>query len=254
MNKFINKFKKELTYFKSNKEYVLFDHLPKCAGTMINSNLAKAYPERLTFYIDGAEPVKSAEEFKSLSQKNRWSKRLVYGHNAHQLLDFVNPKAVAITVFREPVDRIISHYYYVKRIKDHYLHDRVIKEKISLENYCSSDLSIELTNWYTWYYSKMSPEEIASNPDKALDCAFQNVITNYKIIGFQDKLPQFLKAVETLLNVELEVTERNKTEKRISIDDIEPFVIKKIEEANSLDIKLYGKLLKLRKNGVVSGI
>ena len=51
-----------------------------------------------------------------------------------------------ITVLRDPVDRIASHYYYAKRYPTHYLHKEITGRNMSLQDYASARLSDELDN------------------------------------------------------------------------------------------------------------
>ena len=113
MAKIKQEIKREIfSYFsKENPNKILFDHLPKCGGSSLNKYLEMHYPRRRTFSIDGYHPEVSVEKFKNLSKKNRHGYDLVKGHLAHELLDYVHPECLKVTVLREPVDRIISHYY-----------------------------------------------------------------------------------------------------------------------------------------------
>ncbi len=54
-----------------------------------------------------------------------------------------------ITTLREPLSRVISHYYYVLRSPKHYLHKQVTENQIGLADYILSDLTAELDNGQT---------------------------------------------------------------------------------------------------------
>ena len=147
---------------------VVFDHLPKCGGTSVNYFLKNAYPKRASFNLNIDSPIKSTEEFKNFNLRKRQKTKLVYGHLANELRDFVNPESIWAVVVREPVDRIISHYFFVKRNKKHYLHEEVEEKNISLEEYCYHNLSYELEKFYVAHFSGLSSLEIQRNPQIAV--------------------------------------------------------------------------------------
>ena len=121
---------KEFKFLISNQKLVVFDHPPKCGGTSINRYLTTSFPIRHTFALDGSNPNKSVEIFLNLTTKKRYRTKLVYGLLANKLFDVTHPESIRATVLREPIDRIISHYYYVKRNKDHYLYKKIEEENI----------------------------------------------------------------------------------------------------------------------------
>ncbi len=227
---------------------LLFDHLPKCAGTTVGNYLHSQYPARLIFQTDGLEPQASVRRFREMSAANRFRYRLICGHLAHQLLDVVAPATLTLTILREPVDRIVSHYYYVRRQPTHYLHRRVVDDDVALEDYATHDLSLELSNWYTSHYSGWTIEQVNENPQAAVDLAYETVTERYDIIGFQDALPEAMAAVGLAagLGTSFENTYLNQTARRNQLADVSEVARTRIAEANSLDIELYERLNALR--------
>ena len=106
---------------KNKPKKVFFDHVPKCGGTSVTDYLQDHYLRRKTFSVKTHDASASIESFKTKSQETRYKYDFVKGHNAHKLIDHVNPECIKVTVLREPLDRIISHYYYAKRVPAHYL-------------------------------------------------------------------------------------------------------------------------------------
>ena len=238
--------KKEFLYFlpTSRPRKIIFDHLPKCGGSSLNAYLEAHYPKRKTFSIDGLNPTASVEKFKALSTNNRYRYDLVKGHLAHELLDYVHPECLKVTVFREPVDRIISHYYYAKRTPNHYLYSKILESGMSLEEYATSDLSGELCNWYTTHFSGLTISDAERSPEESVTKAVEVVLKRYDIIGLLDS---FISFVETLrsqakLRYEYQNKKVNVTKNRPDLNNTAQSTIKKIEEVNHLDIALYSKI------------
>ena len=249
----LTKIKKEVRFAFASQDRILFDHLPKCGGTTVSAFLKENYPVRLIYETDGSNPQKSVEEFKKLPQKNRWKYHLYHGHLAHHIIDHVNSSSIFITVLREPVDRIISHYFFVKGRKSHYLHKEIVEKNISLEDYCSSGLSHELRNFYVTHYTGLSIEEAESKPVESVDLAFKILTEKYHLVGFQDEIPAFVNAlIQTAsLQAPFKNTVRKKSNNRLKIDSLPKSTIDKITEVNFLDARLYERLLCFRNKGII---
>jgi len=237
----------ELAYRINKPRRVLFDHLPKCAGSTITEYLEMHYPRRFVFKTNGWPPSESVKAFQSLPEGSRHRYHLVTGHLTHELLDYVHPDTITFTIFREPVDRIVSHYFFVKQDKQHHLHDRVMKSSIQLEDYASSGLSPELRNWYTTHFTGLSIEEVEMEPGESVRRAAQVISERYDIVGFQDDLPAVMHNLSYAAHLykPFDNQVRNKTIKRIGLGEVPENVRKAIAEVNFLDVKLYA-LLKAR--------
>ncbi|MCI5223688.1 MAG: hypothetical protein D3924_13715 [Candidatus Electrothrix sp. AR4] len=242
----IREMKKELLYspYASRPRKILFDHLPKCGGASLNVYLEAHYPRRKTFSTNGRNPTASVNDFKNLSQRRRHGFDLVNGHLAHELLGYVHPECLKVTVLREPVERIISHYHYAKRSPEHYLYSKIHSSYMSLEDYATSDLSGELRNWYTTHFSGLKVDEAERSPEEATAKAFDVVLKRYDIIGFLDDFSSFAEALRTQADLRYEYQNRrvNVTQDRPSTNDVAQSVIIKIQQVNHLDIALYKKI------------
>lgn len=223
---------------------VLFDHLPKCAGTTIGMYLLLHYPQQLVFRTNGADPSESIKQFQSLSQGARYRYHLIIGHGANELLDYIHPDTITLTVLRDPVDRIISHYFYVKQKKEHYLHDWVVSSDVQLEEYVAAEHSTELRNWYTTHFTGLSIEEAEREPEESIRRAAQVISTRYRMIGFQDDLPGLMSRLRDVarLHRPFDNKVRYETSKRIGLQEVPEKVRKAISEVNFLDVKLYALL------------
>lgn len=230
---------RELRFFPQQR--ILFDHLPKCGGCSIGFFLTQNYPRRLVFRTNGTNPEESVQRFKTLSESRRWKYRLIIGHLTHELRDYVHPNTFKATVFRDPVDRIVSHYFYVKRNPTHYLHKRVVEENITLAEYTQKDLSSELTNWYTSHFSGMSPCAVSTAPSEAISTALKAVLESYDLIGFQDDIHGFLENIRATCRLTSSVSEdrKNVTDGRKSVKDLSEDEFMNISRSNAADIELF---------------
>ena len=236
--------KKELEYRQKKPLPILFDHLPKCAGMTINEYLLAHYPQRVVFGTNVYQPAKSVQKFKSLPENVRHGYHLIIGHCTHQLLDYVRPDSIKLTVFRDPIERIISHYFFVKENKGHYLHDQIIKSNLQLEDYAVSNLSGELRNFYTAHFTGLPIEQVEQNPEESIALAFKIISEKYDIVGFQDNLPAVIEQLKAKAHLSKPFKNQvlNKTRQKNRPDQISEAVRKTIAQVNSLDVKLYNLL------------
>jgi len=246
--------RKELLCFLSTVKprKVLFDHLPKCGGTSLNRYLGTHYPRRKTFSLDGQNHTLSVNKFKSLSERDRYGYDLIKGHLAHELLDYVHPECLRVTVLREPLDRIISHYYHAKRSPRHYLHSKIHQSGMGLEEYATSNLSDELRNWYTTHFSGLSLDDVERRPEESIAKALEVIRKRYDIVGFLDNFSSFLEMLRNQANLRNEYCEYkervNVTQEREKLSHIEESTINKIREVNKIDLVLYREVRALCAN------
>lgn len=243
---------KELRYIdtSSRPKKILFDHLPKCAGSSLNFYLAKHYPRRKIFSINGSNPTTSIDIFKNKSERERHSYELIKGHLGHELMNFVHPETIKITILREPVERVISHYYYAKRTPQHYMYKVIHDSNVSLDDYVSLNPDGELSNWYISHFTGLSAEEVKSKPQYSISKASAEVIERYDLIGFLDKYSEFIENLKRLTKLRdtYKHVKINTTVGRPSIDDIPLDTIQKITESNAIDIDFYNNI---KSNAVV---
>jgi hypothetical protein len=126
---------------------LVFVHIPKAAGTTLGEVVRSRYARRERFFVDREDMDGTRARLARLTPAQRGRLRYVEGiHLPFGIHARLCLEATYITMLRHPVDRIISHYRYVKREPAHYLHDRVVRGRMSLEAYAASDLSSELDN------------------------------------------------------------------------------------------------------------
>lgn len=130
---------------------VIFLHIPKTAGTTFRQIIRRNYTREERFGLDGEEKYQTGQKLKNLSNAERNRIKLVGGHiNFGLHTCFADKENVKyITFLRDPILREVSYYNYVLRIQQHVHHQEVVSKKMSLEDYISSDLHVELANAQT---------------------------------------------------------------------------------------------------------
>jgi len=234
-------------FFNKQPKRILFNHLPKCGGSSINAYLEENFLRKNIYSLNVRDLNESIEVFKNYTVKKRFSFRLIKGHLAHTLIEFAHPDTIKATVLREPVDRLVSHYYYVKNNPTHYLYKKLHASDMTLEDYIKSGISEELSNWYVTHFSGLTLEEVNLKPDKAIDIALKAILNTYDVIGFLGDLKSFTNNLRQKagLRTKYEGKRVNMTKVRPKIESISKDSIKVIEKYNTPDIIFYKKLKSL---------
>lgn len=236
--------RKELGYWTHRPRRVLFDHLPKCGGSTINRYLSRHYPRRFRFKTHGERAGESVKEFLALPQSSRYNYRLIFGHRTNQLLDYVHPDTITLTIFRDPIDRVVSNYFFAKQNVRHRLHDYVMKSNVQLEDFVLSGLSPTLRNYYATHFTGRTIEEVERDPEESVRLALEMILKQFDIVGFQEDLPAVVQKLRKSahLSIPFDNPTRNKTIERLPLQEVPEKTKKTIADVNFLDVELYALL------------
>ncbi len=246
-NKLDRKFR---SFFWGSPKKVLFEHIPKCGGMTFNHFLKSQYEDDKIFHIVGEQKRECIDRFKSLPKEIRSNYDLVLGHGAHELLELTHPDKITVTIFRDPIDRIVSHYFYVLRNPQHYLHEEIKNKKISLEDYVTSGLSDEeLRNNYVTRFLQIPLAEAEQDPDRAVERAYNLIREKYTVVGILDDIDAAKSAIARAANFsnyqKFSHKVLNATPDRLKLQDIDPSTLETIAKVNFLDVRLYRQIKQL---------
>lgn len=233
----------ELFHWTRRPGRVLFDHIPKSGGSTIRTFLKRNFPKRFTFCTQ-PDYLISAQEFAEWSEARCFSYRLVMGHYTHLLIEKVHPDSVITTVLREPIDAVVSLYYYGLQEHAKLNNPILTRDRFSLADFAEGAFKMKVVNRVTQHFTGLSPSEIDQDPDAAVDRAFKFVEAHYRIVGFQDDLASFGAQVALAARLwrPLGQLRVNVTKKRLALSEIADSDRAHIEQVNATDIKLYQRL------------
>lgn len=219
-------------------------HIPKAGGTTLHKVIERQYPKQSTFTIDGLHVRESIEQFKSLPREERARIQCLTGHMPFGLHTYLSEPTTYITMLRDPIDRIISHYYFVKRAPRHYLYKEVISRNMDLEEYVSSGISSELNNGQVRLISGVEAVDtvFGHNPVSTdiLEVAKRNLCEHFIAVGLCERFDESLFLFSSLLGWKnIYYVKENVTQTRPSKQEIRLQTLKTIEKHNELDMELY---------------
>lgn len=227
------------------RERLIFIHIPKAAGNSLNQILHRLYPSEKTLSLYGTDDVAN---FYDLPQEQRDNFALLEGHFLYGLHKYLSQPARYryITMLREPVDRIVSLYYFILRSPDIYLYEAVTSRNMSLLDFAKSDITPELYNFQT---AALAGGDLLTIDTKntglaELERAKQHLRDDIDAFGLLDRFDASLILYNRFLGwrlrpKELVYSRRNVTAGRPSVHDISPEVRAHIRQINALDCELY---------------
>jgi hypothetical protein len=223
---------------------LIFLHIPKTAGTTLQRIILRQFSRDSVFRINGASVRRSIDQLKGLNGKEKYKIRLVSGHVPFGLHTCLPRPASYITVLRNPVERIISHYYYVLRKPNHYLHKEVISRKLDLFGYVSEEVSSELNNGQTRAVSGAERlcvmNEHPSDSANVLEIAKRNIRDHFTAVGICERFNESLVLFKRLFGwSNILYARKNVTQERPSVSEIPKQTVRLIERFNELDLELY---------------
>src|SRR5689334_18470846 len=133
-----------------------FVHIPKTAGTTFISILKNNFKPEDILQIDGLDPDRTFESIKNVpGVENRY--KIIMGHWSIKFEPLFKTRSIVRIVFlRNPVDHVISTYYYIRKTPKHKQYALVnglmlsefitLRKKMNLDNIQTRHLACIATN------------------------------------------------------------------------------------------------------------
>ncbi|HSK16946.1 MAG TPA: sulfotransferase family 2 domain-containing protein [Gaiellaceae bacterium] len=120
---------------------LVFLHIPKTAGSTLVSFLEREYGSGAVLDLYDST---FGDEATSLTPERLRRTRVVVGHFYFGVHEHLPRPCRYLTFLRDPVDRVVSHYRFVQRQPEHYLHETA--STLSLSEYVRSCGTAEPNN------------------------------------------------------------------------------------------------------------
>lgn len=221
-------------------------HIPKAAGSTLTALFRQAFPPEETFLCGnnefGLNHFQSNVYFINLEDTVKLHYRFIAGHVEFALIQSYPEKHFSFTFLRNPFSRINSMYYFIRSNSRHHLHNTVLDNNLSLEDFCEAGLWHEIDNGMCRRISGIANDIPYGKctPD-ILSLAKYNLKNNISFIGIHERfneslflLLHSLDALE-LLNYDRKNTTKNKS----SVAEIPEPAMKALHKFNQYDLELY---------------
>jgi len=224
---------------------LIFLHIPKTGGTSITNLLQPVLSPSIN--VEGPE---SLRKFLDLSDAELRAMRFAYGHMPYGLHELTRADCKYFVFLREPVDRVLSNYYYIKRARAHPMFPKLRdgmtildfmrdpsfddnRQTRQLARYPLTDALTSAHYWWTAIPTGLTEREHLRQAQETLGmCEF---------VGFFEKLKPDIATLLHRLNLpkRLALPRSQETIGRRSVDALDRRVVEEVRERNVLDIELY---------------
>jgi hypothetical protein len=217
---------------------VIYVHIPKTAGTTFYSILKRNF-ERARIFL--CHVTQGPDQLKSMPAEQRDRLQLIRGHFPHGIHRCLSQPVEYITILRDPIERTISHYYYVLREPTHHLHKRVVSEKIGLKEYVLGCRNKELDNGQTRLIAGDSFQiPFGECRSDLLEQAKHNLQHSFSVVGLTERFDETVLLMARRFGwKKTHYTRRNVTEKRPAREQLDAETLDALEAINTLDLELY---------------
>jgi Galactose-3-O-sulfotransferase len=214
-----------------NDRGLIFIHIPKTAGSTLRPIMDRHYPRHVIRKLDFLP--RDLDAFLKLPDQELSQIRLLQGHFPFGLHEHLSVPVDYLTILRDPVDRIISMYYWIHGNREHVLNKLV--RSMSLKDFADSGFDIT-ANHQTSLISGLT----AAPENNALAVARNHLESEITAFGLNERFDESLLLFKKRLGWKhLFYSRRNVTKSRPRRSDVPDATLEVIQKNNSLDLELY---------------
>lgn len=223
---------------------VVFDHLPKTGGQAVNAWLVEQLGSAcVTPNLD--------DQHRDLIRQWGGLYSIVSGHVHFYNGEGLDPRYQYVTLFREPVDRVVSWLYFV-------VNNHTCDQELSLVPHAKRFIETEgrelaeplrgaISNFYVEHFCRVLGNGLENEQIK-----YRNAIAairQYDLVGRYEEMPTFLADLAALFGLmpPVELARINVTKSRPKVDDVSASLRERIKELNQWDLRLYDEIRNYRR-------
>lgn len=232
---------------------LLFQHIPKTAGTALRDALGSLYPERERAYLYDPADLRGAVapgRFPSMPPEQMAGLRFVAGHFDYGVHRSLHRPFRYVTILRDAVDRVASLYYHFKvhagtstASEGFAEHAWIEGEGLSLEEWVFGTNQLQADNGMVRQISGRHGVPFGTCPDDLLTEALEHIDADYAAVLIRGLMSQGVQVLEALTGRALpRIERRNTNPSRVPLSEIDPDVRRRILELNELDAKLFRRM------------
>lgn len=232
---------------------LVFVHIPKTAGTTLNSILAHQYlpndiyeimmrgmswiAPRQTMLPRPLISFSKLRRFKS-ALKNQHNLQVIHGHFDMSLGKHLPSNAEFVTLLRDPVERAISHYYHYRRLTTDSVHPLAMRS--TLAEWVGTRGLVEMDNGQTRRLAGEMGLPVGEVSSLTLAKAKANLANKFAVVGLAERFAES----QILLHRQFKwpycrYPARNVDHHRLWRTEVSGEILKIVEHCNRFDRELY---------------
>ena len=223
---------------------LIFTHIPKTAGTSMRDQLI--FPNVAS---EAIRQFRGGYGIKKLALGSTKGVEVFTGHMPYGIHHFIQQPCQYITFLREPIERAISHYYFVQQAptdpnrenKYRQLHQEHSLAEIfeingkkrynPFANLLIDNMQTRMLAGYYWYW-------LPKNSPRILKAAKRNLEKKYRVFGLKEHFEESVQRIQTTFGWERKKLER-KAKETVVEKKLEPGDLEVLRSNHQLDLDLY---------------
>jgi len=215
----------------------MFAHVRKTGGTTLHRVFKEA--------VGSAEisPGHGSEKYSTALR--RWDALTVISHHLWFAPgEPLSSERINVTILREPIDRCISDYFYV-RAQEQAFHANALERRLSLSEYAFSESGYVRALTENHQTKLLAPICLSSNvgqpSEEELLRGAKAALDQFDLVGLTEHLQESVDLISYLTDMEVveDIPRERATTSRLALQDVPSNIRKKLKDANRLDEELY---------------
>lgn len=227
---------------------LIFTHIPRTGGTTLRSIISG--------HIKNFRFIDSFSEFSFINDEELNSYNFIATHCGYGIFNRISRSHKKVIILRDPIERVISHYFYLRNLEDNVSYSSYYAKKLSIQEFIEENnpaVQISLNNTQTWHLVKDKNIFFRKNyqnktNSEILDIAIDHLKT-YDFIGITNDLSSVLLELNQAYGWDEVIQElpHMRESHKPDINEIDEKTINSISKKVDLDVYVYNKTKEILK-------